>query len=163
MIFKRISTKMNIKLTGWMMAGLMLFAAVSCSSGPAQSPEDFIKAFIKKQISMIDLSMVNYYVKDEQPGIREMITRTIETKKAEGVIDSLKNAKYDLSNLKVKMVKQNEQYVNDEPVSFVKMEAKGSYTVSMDGKQKTFLENEVFVLQEVGNEWKITERLNPWK
>lgn len=163
MMFKNVLIRMKLKLIAGFLGVVMLFPVVSCSSGPEQSPEDFIKTFIEKHISMLDLSTADYYVKDEQSRIRELITRTIQSKKEEGVFESLKKAKYDVSNIRVKMLNQKEEYVNDKQANFAEIETKGFYTITMDEKEQTIIQDEVFVLQAVGKEWKITEKTNPWK
>jgi hypothetical protein len=140
----------------------LLVWMAGCSAGPAQSPETFIMGFIEKHISMIDLSLSNYYVKKEQSLIKEMVTRSIESKKENGTLDSLKQAVYDFSKINVTVLSQKEKYIDDEAANFVKVETKGSYTLTMDGKTQSIDEDEIFILQAVGDEWKVTEKVNPW-
>jgi hypothetical protein len=141
---------------------ILFFLYVSCSSDPKQSPEDFVRAFIEKHILMIDLSLVDFYVKEEQSGIRELIHQNIQAKKDEGILEALLNAKSDLSTLRVKMINQR-TLTDSEPKFFVEVEVKGFYTITINGIERTYLEDETFVLLKVGDEWKVTQKLNPWK
>ena len=54
-------------------------------------------------------------------------------------------------------------YIDDEPKTVVEVVAKGFYTVTTDEQKDTFLEEEYFVLQAYGGEWKVTEKIKPWK
>ena len=143
---------------------LMFVAAISgCSSQPATPPQTVIKSFIQKHISMIDLSVADFYVNEEQAGIRALVNKTIQQKKSEGTLALLKMAKYNFGNLNLDTIAEKEDYVNDETVDLVEIKASGFYTVSIDGKEETVVEDEVFVLESVGNEWKVTEKIRPWK
>ena len=71
-------------------AFLLIVWSVGCSSAPSMSPEQVIKNFIGKHISMIDLSVADYYVMGEQSSIKELVTQSILSKEKSGVLDSLK-------------------------------------------------------------------------
>lgn len=141
---------------------MMLFGTIGCSSGPAQAPEQFVKGLIAKHISMIDISTADFYVKEERPGIRELIHQSIQAKKDAGVFNFYKNASYDLSQVNVTVLAKKTDYVNDEEANYVKLLAKGNYTVTQGDKSQSLNEDEIFVLRSVGNEWKLTEKENPW-
>jgi hypothetical protein len=51
---------------------LMLVLAAGCSSAPSETPEKFVLNFIQKHIPMIDISVADFYVKEEQKGIIEV-------------------------------------------------------------------------------------------
>ncbi len=142
---------------------IMLVLTVSCSSGPAQSPEDIVKSFLAKHLSMIDMSLAQYYDTNEQPAILEQITKSINTKKEKGTLDAVGSSKYDLSKVDIKIIDQKAEYVDDEEVKFVKVAAKGSYSVTQGDKKQELKEDEVFILKAVGNNWKVTEKVSPWK
>ena len=142
---------------------LLLLWSVGCSSGPSQSPEKFIQGFIEKHLKMIDVSVTDYYVNDEKARVKDLVTNFIQSKKEDGTLDSIRNAVYDLSKVNVKVLDQKELYVSDEPKNFAKVEAKGEYMVTMGNKSVSFNEDEIFILQAVGHEWKVTEKANPWK
>ncbi len=148
---------------GTILVGIMMvFGAIGCSSGPAQSPEQFLKGVIAKHVSMTDLSIADFYVKEEQSGIRELINQSIQSKKDEGILDFYKNASYDFSQVNVKILAEKTDYVNDEEANYVKLKATGNYTITQGDKSESLNEDETFVLRSVGNEWKLTEKDNPW-
>lgn len=146
------------------LCGLMFIVSIAgCSSQPVTSPQDVIKSFIEKHISMIDLSVADFYVKEEQAGIRASVNKTIQQKKNEGTLESLKKATYDFNKLHIDVIAEKEDYINDEEVDLVEVKASGSYTLSVDGKEETVVEDKVFVLLSAGTEWKVTEKIRPWK
>jgi hypothetical protein len=60
------------------------------------------------------------------------------------------------------VVGEKEQYVDDEPKTFLKVAVKGSYTMNQKDAAKTIAADEVIILEMVGNSWKVTETINPW-
>lgn len=142
---------------------LLLFIAAGCSSGPAQAPEQFVKGLIAKHLSMIDVSIVDFYVKEERPSIKELIRNSIQKKKDAGVFDFYKNASYDLSQVNVTVLAKKTDYVNDEEANYVRLRAKGNYTISQGDQSQSLNEDEIFVLRSVGNKWRLTKKDNPWK
>jgi len=141
----------------------MFIATISgCTSQPVNAPQDVIKSFIKKHVSMIDVSVADFYMKGERAGIIALVNKTIQQKKGEGKLESLKMAKYDFNKLNIDVIAEKEQYINDEPVNLVEVKTSGQYTLSVDGKEETVIEDEVFILERVGTEWKITETISPW-
>ncbi len=141
---------------------IMLLWFIGCSSGPSQSPEDLVRSFLGKHLLMTDLSLAQFYTVDEQPGIIEKITNTINAKKEGDNTDTISSVKYDFSQVAIKVIDNKTDYVDDEEVKFVKVAAKGNYSVTKGNKKMEKTENEIFVLRTAGNEWKVTEKVNPW-
>jgi hypothetical protein len=135
---------------------LMLVLAAGCSSAPSETPEKFVLNFIQKHIPMIDISVADFYVKEEQKGIIERVKELTASSKKSA-------ASYDFSKIKVKVLDQREEYVDDEAINFMKLAAKGSYTKTVDGKSESLVEDEIIILESVAGSWKVTEKINPWK
>lgn len=141
---------------------LILIGTAGCSSAPSETPEKFVKKFIQKQIPLLDQSVANFYVKEEQAGVINRVKAFIESKKEAGTLETLKNAKYDFSNIKIKVLDERDEYVNDEDVNFVKVAATGSYTKAVNGKSEVLKEDEIIILESIRGKWKVTEKVNPW-
>lgn len=151
-------------------AVLSLFLVVSLincggsSSGPAQvqAPKALIQDYIAKHGTMVDTSLVDFYVTDEQPTVAAAIQRAIDEKKAAGEFEKLRNAAFDFSNLQIAVVGEKEAYVNDMPTKLIKVSVSGSYVMKHDDGTKTIPANDTIILEMVDNNWKVTERVNPW-
>jgi hypothetical protein len=156
-------SKIKIVFGAVVIGSIMLFLTAGCSSGPSQTPEKFVRNFLAKHVPMIDFAVANFYVKEEQTGIKDLVTRNIETFQEKGDLDSLKTAQYDFSNVNVKVIAQKADYVDDEEKKFVKVEAKGTYTLKIGDKSQSFTEDEIIILALEGEGWKVTEKTNPWK
>jgi len=142
---------------------MMLILVAGCSSAPSASYDTFILKFIQKHIPMIDKSVANFYVKEERAGVIDRVEKKVDLIKEEGSFKSHSTAKYDFSNIKVEVVDQKQEYVNDEAVDFMKVEVKGKYTKTINGKSETLSEDEIIILESVAGKWKVTEKINPWK
>ena len=142
---------------------LMLIWAAGCTSAPSVTPEKFVLDFIQKHIPMIDLSVADFYVKEEQAGIIERIKAYIASNKEKGVFESLSAATYDFSKINVEILDQKEEYIDDEGVNFLKVAAIGNYTKTANGKTESLIENEIIIMESVAGKWKVTEKINPWK
>ena len=142
---------------------LLLIVVFGCSINQSQTPENFTKLFLKKHIPLLDTSAADFYVDDEQSRIIDFISLKIQMKKATGTYDSLKNATYDLSHIIVTLIDRKGMYIDDESKTFVEVAAKGFYTVTTNEREDTYLEDEIIVLQAIGGEWKVTEKIKPWK
>ena len=142
---------------------LMLIIAAGCTSSPSETPEKFVLNFIQKHIPMIDISVADFYVKEEQKGIIERVKELIASGKEGGLLKSRSAATYDFSKIKVNVLDQKEEYVHDEAIDFMKVAAKGSYTKTVDGKSESLIEDEIIILESVAGAWKVTEKINPWK
>jgi hypothetical protein len=150
----------------YLVVGLFLVVGtVNCgggSSGPTQAPKAFIQDFIAKHQAMVDVSLVEFYIKEEQAKVSELIDKSINTLKELGTLESTRQATFDFSNLQLQVVGEKEQYVDDEPKTFLKVAVKGSYTMNQKDAAKTIAADEVIILEMVGNNWKVTETINPW-
>jgi hypothetical protein len=153
-------------------AGLVLFLAVSLvncgggsSSGPAQvkAPTALIQDFIAKHTTMVDTSLVDYYVEDEQPTVAAAVNRTIDEKKETGELEKLQQMQFDFSNLQIRVVGQKEGYINDRPRKLMKVSVSGSYVMKQENGAKTVPANDSIVLEMVDNSWKVTEKVDPFK
>ncbi len=142
---------------------LMLIWFAGCTSAPSETPEKFVRDFIKKQIPMIDQSVADFYVKEEQAGIIERVQMFISKNKEKGVFESLSTASYDFSKIKVDILDEKEEYIDDEGIDFMKVSASGNYTKTTSGKSESLIEDEIIILESVGGTWKVTEKINPWK
>jgi hypothetical protein len=125
-------------------------------------PKDFIKEFIAKHETMVDKSLVYYYVKGDQPEIAEKIECACRLNRSKGKLSSLEKATFDFSDLQIELVDQKEEYVNDEPVIFVKVALKGCYRMKLPEATQEITTNDTIVLEMVHNEWKVTTSRNPW-
>ena len=139
---------------------LILLSTVGCNSAPSMTPEKFVQNFIQKHVPMIDISVANFYVKEEQAGI---IGRIKATSKKKDISESVSAVTYDFSNIKVKVIDEKEEYIDDEAVGFLKVAASGSYTKTTNGKSESLVEDEVIILESIAGQWKVTEKINPWK
>ena len=142
--------------------GLGLITGCGNNSSGLQVPKDFIQDFIAKHETMIDQSLVYYYVKEEQPEVAQKIAAAIRTNKAKGALETLEQATFDFSGLQILVIDKKEEYVNDEPVVFVKVSVTGKYLMELPEASKSIEANEVIVLQMARHEWKVTENHNPW-
>jgi len=142
--------------------GLVIMTGCGSNNDALQLPEDFIRDFIAKHETMIDQSLVYYYVREEQPGIAEKVGTAVRFNAAKGALEILEQATFDFSGLRIEHVDRKEEYVNDEPVIFVKVAVKGNYTMVLPKTKKRIDANEIIILQMAHNEWKITESNNPW-
>ena len=139
-----------------------LISCGSSGSGPAQAPKAFIQDFIAKHQVMVDVSLVEFYIKDEQAQMAKLIDKSISNLKAQGTLESLQQANFDFSNLQLNVLGEKEEYVDDEPKTFLKVAVKGSYTMSQKDATKTIPADDIIILEMVGNNWKVTETINPW-
>jgi hypothetical protein len=150
------SSRQVLVLTMLIAAAMMLTWAAGCTSAPSETPEKFVLNFIQKHIPMIDISVADFYVKEEQKGIIERVKELTASSKESAAV-------YDFSKIKVNVLDQKEEYVDDEAKNFMKVAAKGSYTKTLDGKSESLIEDEIIILESVGGAWKVTEKINPWK
>jgi hypothetical protein len=135
----------------------MLIIAAGCTSAPSETPEKFVLNFMQKHIPMIDISVADFYVKEEQNGIIERVKKLVSSSKESSA------ATYDFSEIKVNVLDQKEEYVDDEAINFTKVAATGSYTKTVNGKSESVIEDEIIILESIAGAWKVTEEINPWK
>ncbi len=112
---------------------MMLIWAAGCTSAPSETPDKLILNFIQKQIPMIDQSVSDFYVKEEQSGVIDRVKKFIAAKKEKGNFESLSTATYDFSKIKIDVLDQKEEYIDDEEVTFMKIAATGNYTKAING------------------------------
>ena len=141
---------------------LMLILAAGCTSAPSETPDKLVLNFIQKHIPMIDQSVSDFYVKEEQSGVIDRVKKFIASKKEKGNFESISTATYDFSKIEVDVLDQKNEYVNDEDVKFMKVAARGSYTKAINGKSESLTEDEIIILESVAGKWKVTEKINPW-
>ena len=142
---------------------LMLLSTIGCTSAPSMTPEKFVLNFIQKHVPMSDLSVADFYVKEEQAGIIDRIKSLKASNKKKDISESVSAATYDFSMIKVEVIDEKEKYVDDESVDFLKVSATGSYTKTTNGNSESLVEDEVIILESVAGQWKVTEEINPWK
>jgi len=146
-----------------LIATFLVVGIVGCNSGPTMTPEKFVLNFLQKRIPLLDPEVAGFYVKEEQAGIIERVKQSIETKKEKKSFDSLSAATYDLTKITINVLDKKEKFIDDEPKMFVKLAAKGSYIQSVAGNTKSIDEDEIIILEIVGSDFKVTEKIDPWK
>jgi hypothetical protein len=146
------------------LAGGIINCGGGSSAGPAQvqAPKALIQDFVAKHGIMIDSSLVNFYVADEQPTVAAAVQKTIDEKRASGELEKLQKATFDFSNLQIDVVGEKDAYVNDQPTKVIKIFVSGSYIMTQDNNNLTIPTDETIILEMVNNTWKVTERNNPW-
>ena len=118
---------------------------VSCGgsgSGPVQAPKAFIQDFIAKHQTMVDASLVELYIEEEKAQVAKLVDQSISSQ--------------------LEVLGEKEAYVDDEPKTFLKVGVKGSYTMNQKEVSKTIPADKIIILEMVGNNWKVTETINPW-
>ena len=149
------------------LALFLVGSIVNCggsSSGPAQvkAPTALIQDFIAKHETMVDTSLVNFYVANEQPTVAAIVQKTIDEKKVAGELEKLQNATFDFSNLKIAVVGEKEAYINDEPKKVIQVDVSGSYIMKQVDGTTTIPANNTIIFELVNNSWKVTEKIQPW-
>ena len=147
------------------LVGSIINCGGGSSAGPSQvqAPKVLIQDFIAKQETMVDKSLVDFYVTDEQPSVAAAIEKTIDEKQVAGELDKLQHATFDFSNLEIAVVGEEEAYINDEPKKVIKVSVSGSYIMKQEDGDKTIAADDTIILLEmIANQWKVTERINPW-
>jgi len=146
------------------LVGTIINCGGGASSAPAQvqAPKALIQDYIAKHGTMVDDSLVDFYVAAEQPTVAAAIQRSIDEKKAAGELQGLQQATFDFSNLQIAVVGEKEAYINDEPKKVIKVSVSGSYIMKQENGSTTIPANDTIILEMVNNNWKVTERINPW-
>jgi len=156
---------------GFLYSILVLFllgSFVNCgggsSSGPSQvqAPTALIQDYIAKHETMVDASLVNFYVTDEQPSVAAAVQKSIDEKKAAGELEKLQLTTFDFSNLQLAVVGEKDAYIDDVPKKLIKISVSGSYVMKEKDGDKTIPANDTIILVNVDNSWKVTEKVNPW-
>lgn len=162
--YRKVSGMLKVKLLLIAVAMFALVNITGCgsSSMSVDLPKEFIQDFIAKHETMADKSLVYYYVKEEQNEVAEKIDVACRINKTKGKLASLENATFDFTELQIELVDQKEEYVDDEPVVFVKVAVKGSYKMKLPGVTEKIEADDTIVLQMARNEWKVNKSHNPW-
>lgn len=144
----------------------LIVGTVNCgggSSGPAKKvPKAFIENFIAKHETMVDASLVDFYIKEEQEQVAKLIDKSISSLKEQGILESIQQTTFDFSNLQLQVIGETEEYIDDEPKTFLKVAVKGSYVMKQPEASKTVSADDIIILEMIGNNWKVTETINPW-
>lgn len=146
----------------FVLLGLAGMTGCGSSITEVELPKDFIRDFIAKHETMVDKSLVYYYAREEQDRVAEQIDIACRICKSKGTLETLQQATFDFSGLKIQLVDKKSEYVADEPVVFVKVAIKGNYTMKLSEENRTIETDDVIVLRMARNEWKVTENNNPW-
>lgn len=160
--------KSNLTVTGiFLLAavslwGLAIITGCSSNSISMEIPKDFIHDYIAKHETLVDRSLVYYYAKEDQPVIAEQIDTACRINRAKGTLEILEKASFDFSELQIKVLDKKEEYMNDEPVVFLKVAIKGCYRMQLPEEMREIKANDVIILQMARNEWKVTTTNNPW-
>ena len=135
------------------------------SSGPVQVqvPKSLIQDFIAKHETMVDKSIVDFYVVDERPMVAAAVEKTIDEKKESGELDRLQKTAFDFSNLKIEVVGEKEVTYRDVPTKAIKVSVAGSYEMKQGDTAKTVQADKTIILEMVDNGWKVTEQNDPFK
>jgi hypothetical protein len=156
-------SRQDLMLKMLLASALILIWAAGCTSSPSESPEKIVLKFIEKRIPMIDLSVADFYVKEERLEVTDRVEKFIAAKKENDKFEALSTATYDFSKIKVDVLDQKEEYIDDQGVNFAKVAARGNYTETINGESKSLMEDEIIILESIAGEWKVTEKINPWK
>jgi len=146
---------------GMFLVGTMVSCGGS-SSAPVQAPKALIQKYIAMHDIMVDTSLVDFYLTGEQPKVAADIKRTIEAKEGAGELEKLQNATFDFSNLQIAVVGEKEDYIEDQPTKLIKVSVTGSYIMNQAADSTTITADETVILGMVKEQWKVTERINPW-
>lgn len=147
------------------LAGSLINCGGGSSSAPvqAEAPKALIQDFVAKHDIMVDKSLVDFYVAEEQATVAAAVDRTIEEKTAAGELEKLQSATFDFSNLKIAVVGEKEAYIHDEPTRVMKVSVSGSYSMTHENNTATIAADKTIILEMVNNQWKVTEKVNPWR
>lgn len=153
-----------ITYLGAVAAVALLLSAAGCGGGKsaAVAPDATIKSYLAKHETMVDTSLASLYIKKERADITAKINSTIAAKKADGSLAPLEKATFDFSGLKIEVLAEKEDYINDEIKQFIKVAVKGQFKMNLQESGKQISADEVLILEKEGESWKITETLNPW-
>ena len=143
---------------------IVLAGITACGSNitTVDLPKDFIKDFIAKHETMVDRTLVYYYVKSDQKEVAKQVDMACRINESKGRLGILENAAFDFSGIRIELIDQKEEYVHDEPVVFVKVAVKGSYQMRIEDETRKIEADDIIVLQMAHNEWKVTNTGNPW-
>ena len=166
----KVATKQTMKSSSFTHAirlaagiAILLLGFVACgASKQAEAPVDMIKNYVAKHAIMIDISLAELYVEEEQNDVLHAIEQSIASSKEDGTYEQLTHAKFDFSEMSIETVGAKDAYINDEAKDFLKVATKGNYTMTYADTTKKIPADAVLILEKEGSHWKITEKINPW-
>jgi hypothetical protein len=163
MLKKMIERDLTRQVVKLVITGVCLLALITgCSSNPTQEPEAFIKDFLGKHITMLDVELAKDYIPSERNMIIKQVNATIAQKSEQGLLEDLKKADIDLSNINIEVIDRISAYVDDQDNTYVKVKVTGTYSIKHGDLSENVDENETFILRASGKHWKVTETENPW-
>jgi len=146
-------------------AGLLLMVTAGCGSSKvsaSKAPDAVIKGYVAKHEVMVDPSLAGLYVVEEQGKVTEQINSAIAARSADGSLEDMQAATFDFSDLRIEIIGEKEDHVNDEIKKFIKVAITGNYTITVQGIATEVDADEVIILRREANVWKITAKANPW-
>ncbi len=166
----KVATKQTMKFSSFTHTirlaaciALLLLGFVACGgSKQAQAPADLIKNYVAKHVIMIDKSLADLYVKEEQIDVLHKIEESIAASKEDGSYENLARASFDFSEMSIETVGAKDAYIDDESKDFLKVATKGSVTMTVSDTTKKIPVDSIMILEKEGSAWKITEKINPW-
>ena len=60
-----------------LIASILILVWVGCTSAPSETPEKVVLNFIQKHIPLLDQSVADFYVKEEQAGVIDRVKNFI--------------------------------------------------------------------------------------
>jgi hypothetical protein len=158
---KSCSFSQTIRLAA--IIAMLLVGFVACGgSKQAQAPADLIKDYLAKNVTMVDKSLAELYVEEEQNAVLEAIEKSITASKEDGSYENLTQASFDFSEMSIETVDNRDAYVNDEIKDFLKVAIKGDISMTISDTIKKIPADTILILEKEGSYWKVTEKINPW-
>jgi len=166
----KVATKQTMKSSSFTQTirlaaciAILLLGFVACGgSKQAQTPADLIRDYVAKHTNMVDKSLADLYVEEEQNDVLHEIEKSIAASKKDGTYENLARASFDFSEMLIETVGTKDAYVNDEVKDFLKVATKGSVTMTVSDTTQKIPADAVLILEKEGSAWKITEKINPW-
>jgi hypothetical protein len=141
---------------------MMAAGCGSTKTSASKAPEAVIRGYVAKHEIMVDPSLAGLYVVEEQGKVTEQINSAIAAREADGSLEDLQSATFDFSGMRIEIIGEKEDYVNDEIKKFMKVAITGNYTITIHGNAKEVDADEVIILKKEARAWKITTKANPW-
>ena len=142
---------------------MLLLGFVACGgSKQAQAPADLIKNYLAKNATMVDKSLAELYVEEEQNDVLKAIEKSITASKEDGTYENLTQASFDFSEMSIETVDNRDAYVNDEIKDFLKVAIKGDISMIISDTITKIPADTILILEKQGSYWKVTEKINPW-
>jgi hypothetical protein len=151
----KVATKQTMKSSSFTHAirfaaciALLLLGFVACGGGKqAQAPPDLIRDYVAKHAIMIDTSLADLYVEEEQKNVLHAIEKSIAASKEDGTYEGLSQASFDFSEMTIETLDAKDAYVNDESKDFLKVATKGSVSMIVSDTTKKIPADTVLILE----------------